>query len=70
MAKKLEAAALTAIKSAAVQEHMRKGEISGTLNAKEFAARIANDAARWRPMLPKLGITAQEGPAPAAAPAR
>jgi tripartite-type tricarboxylate transporter receptor subunit TctC len=67
VAKKLEAAALTAIKSASVQEHMRKGEISGTLNAKEFAARIASDAARWRPMLPKLGITAQEGPAPATA---
>src|SRR3954469_11945181 len=67
IAKKLEAAALTAIKSASVQEHMRKGEISGTLNAKEFAARIASDAARWRPMLPKLGITAQDGPAPAAA---
>ena len=64
--KKLEAAALTAIKSASVQEHMRKGEISGTLNAREFSARIASDVARWRPMLPKLGITAQEGPVPAA----
>ena len=69
MLKKLEAAALTAIKSASVQEHMRKGEISGTLNSSEFAARIASDVARWRPMLPKLGITAQEGPVPAAAPA-
>jgi len=39
VAKKLEAAALAAIKSPAIQEHMRKGEISGTLNAKEFGAR-------------------------------
>ena len=68
--KKLEAAALTAIKSASVQEHMRKGEISGTLNAREFSARIASDVARWRPMLPKLGITAQDAPAPAAPAAR
>jgi tripartite-type tricarboxylate transporter receptor subunit TctC len=66
VAKKLEAAALTAIKSAAVQEHMKKGEISGTLNSSEFAARIAKDVAYWRPMLPKLGIAAQEGPPPAA----
>lgn len=73
VAKKLEAAALTAIKSAAIQEHMKKGEISGTLNAKEFSTRIASDVARWRPALPKLGITAQEGPAApssAAAPAQ
>jgi hypothetical protein len=42
---------------------MKKGEISGTLNAVEFAARIAKDAAYWRPMRPKLGITAQDGPA-------
>ena len=71
VAKKLEAAALIAIKSAAVQEHMKKGEISGTLNASEFAARIAKDAAYWRPMLPKLGITAVDGPAaaPSSAPA-
>jgi tripartite-type tricarboxylate transporter receptor subunit TctC len=66
VAKKLEAAALTAIKSAAIQAHMKKGEISGTLNAKEFGARIASDVARWRPTLPKLGIVAQDGPAPAA----
>jgi tripartite-type tricarboxylate transporter receptor subunit TctC len=65
VARKLEAAALAAIKSPAIQEHMKKGEITGTLNAKEFGARIASDVARWRPTLPKLGIVAQEGPAPA-----
>ena len=64
--KKLENAMLTAVKSAAIQEHMRKGEISGTLNSKGFSARIASDMARWRPMLPKLGIFPQDGPAPAA----
>ena len=56
------------IKSAAVQEHMRKGEISGTLNSSEFAARIAKDVAYWRPMLPKLGIAAQGEAVPAAVP--
>jgi len=70
VARKLEFAAITAIKSAAVQEHMKKGEISGTLNSSEFAARIAKDVAYWRPMLPKLGITAQGEALPAAAPAR
>jgi tripartite-type tricarboxylate transporter receptor subunit TctC len=68
VAKKLEAAALAAIKSAAVQEHMKKGEISGTLNSSEFGARIAKDVAYWRPMLPQLGITAQDAPPAAAAP--
>jgi tripartite-type tricarboxylate transporter receptor subunit TctC len=66
VAKKLENAMQTAIKSTAIQEHMKRGEISGTLNAKEFGARIASDVARWRPTLPKLGIVAQDGPAPAA----
>jgi len=69
VAKKLEDAMQTAIRSAAIQEHMKKGEISGTLDAKGFGARIASDVARWKPTLPKLGITAQDAPAPAAAPA-
>jgi tripartite-type tricarboxylate transporter receptor subunit TctC len=69
VAKKLESAAITAIKSAAIQEHMKKGELAGTLDRPEFTARVASDVAYWRPMLKKLGITDQgDTPAPAAAP--
>jgi tripartite-type tricarboxylate transporter receptor subunit TctC len=59
MAAKLEAAALTAIKSPKVQDHMREGELRGTLDSKGFRARIERDMAFWRPMLKTLGITAQ-----------
>jgi tripartite-type tricarboxylate transporter receptor subunit TctC len=59
MAAKLEAAALAAIKSPKVQDHMREGELRGTLDSKGFRARIERDIAFWRPMLKTLGITAQ-----------
>ena len=68
VAARLEKAALTAIQSKTIQDHMKKGELSGTLDRKGFAERIARDVAYWRPMLPKLGITAGDAPAPAAKP--
>ena len=52
---------------------MKKGELTGTLNRQQFTERIARDVAHWRPMIVKLGITAQgdaAAPAPAAVPAR
>jgi tripartite-type tricarboxylate transporter receptor subunit TctC len=65
----LEKAALAAIASPKIQEHMRKGELTGTLNGKQFRARIERDMAFWRPTLEKLGISVQ-GDTPAPAPAR
>jgi len=59
VAAKLEKAALAAIASPKIQEHMRKGELRGTLDSKGFRARIESDVAFWRATLPKLGITAQ-----------
>jgi tripartite-type tricarboxylate transporter receptor subunit TctC len=73
VAAKLEKAALAAIASPSIQEHMKKGELSGTLNRAQFTERVARDVAHWRPMIKKLGITDQgdaAAPAPAAAPAR
>ena len=55
--------------SAARFDLTKKGELSGTLNRQQFRARIERDMAFWRPMLEKLGISAQ-GDTPAAAPAR
>jgi tripartite-type tricarboxylate transporter receptor subunit TctC len=57
MAARLEAAALTAIKSAKIQQHMRDGELRGTLDAAGFKARIAHDVAFWGPMIKQLGIS-------------
>jgi tripartite-type tricarboxylate transporter receptor subunit TctC len=65
----LERAALAAIDSPKVQEHMRKGELTGTLDRQQFRARIERDVAFWRPTLAALGISVQ-GDAPAAAPQR
>ena len=56
-AKKLEAAALAAIKSPRLQQAMKDGETTGTLDAAGFKARIAHDIARWGPMIKQLGIT-------------
>ena len=67
VAAKLEKAALTAIASPAIQEHMKKGELTGTLNRAQFTARVASDVERWGPMIKTLGITDQ-GDAPAAQP--
>ena len=58
VAAKLEAAALTAIKSPKIQQAMRDGELRGTLDAKQFKARIEQDVAFWRPMIKQLGIAA------------
>jgi tripartite-type tricarboxylate transporter receptor subunit TctC len=69
VAANLEKAALAAIASPKIQEHMRKGELTGTLNREQFRARIERDLAFWRPTLQKLGISVQ-GDTPAAAPAR
>ena len=69
VAASLEKAALAAIASPKIQEHMRKGELTGTLNREQFRARIERDLAFWRPTLQKLGISVQ-GDAPAAAPQR
>ena len=57
VASKLEAAALTAIKSPKIQQHIRDGELRGTLNSQEFKARIERDIAFWRPMIKQLGIS-------------
>jgi tripartite-type tricarboxylate transporter receptor subunit TctC len=73
VAAKLEKAALAAIASPTIQAHMKKGELSGTLNRAQFTARVARDVAHWRPMIAKLGISAQgdsTAPAPAAPAAR
>jgi tripartite-type tricarboxylate transporter receptor subunit TctC len=56
VARKLEAAALAAIKSPRLQQAMKDGETTGTLDAQGFKARIAHDVAFWRPMIKKLGI--------------
>ncbi|HLH90549.1 MAG TPA: tripartite tricarboxylate transporter substrate binding protein [Xanthobacteraceae bacterium] len=56
VAKKVEAAALTAIESPRLQEAMKQGETVGTLDAAGFKARIAHDVAFWGPMIKKLGI--------------
>jgi tripartite-type tricarboxylate transporter receptor subunit TctC len=56
LAKKLETAALTAIKSPRMQEAMKEGETTGTLDAAGFKARIEHDVAFWGPMIKKLGI--------------
>jgi hypothetical protein len=61
MAARLEAAALTAIKSAKIQQHMRDGELRGTLDAAGFKARIARDIALWGPMIKQLWISATGG---------
>jgi tripartite-type tricarboxylate transporter receptor subunit TctC len=55
-AKRLEAAALAAIKLSRMQQAMKDGETSGTLDAKDFKARIEHDVAFWGPMIKKLGI--------------
>jgi tripartite-type tricarboxylate transporter receptor subunit TctC len=63
-AAKLEAAALTAIKGPKIQQHMRDGELRGTLDAAGFKARIAHDVAFWGPMIRQLGISAGGESAP------
>jgi tripartite-type tricarboxylate transporter receptor subunit TctC len=63
VASRLEKAALGAIASPAIQSFMKKGELRGTLNAREFRTRIENDVAYWRPMLAKLGISVEGTPA-------
>ena len=70
MQARLEAAALTAIKSAKIQQHMRDGELRDTLDAAGYRARIARDIAFWGPMIKQLGITtsgSSEAAPPAAA---
>lgn len=56
-AAKLEAAAMTAIKSPRIQQAMKDGELRGTLDAQGFKARIEHDVAFWRPMIKQLGIS-------------
>ncbi|MBO0758025.1 MAG: tripartite tricarboxylate transporter substrate binding protein, partial [Bradyrhizobiaceae bacterium] len=56
-AAKLEAAAMTAIKSPRMQQAMKDGELRGTLDAQGFKARIKHDVAFWRPMIKQLGIS-------------
>jgi tripartite-type tricarboxylate transporter receptor subunit TctC len=56
-AARLEAAALVAIKSPKIQQHMKDGELRGTLDAKGFKARIERDVAFWGPMIKQLGIS-------------
>jgi tripartite-type tricarboxylate transporter receptor subunit TctC len=63
MAARLEAAALTAIRSPKIQQHMRDGELRDTLDAAGFKARIAHDVAFWGPMIKKLGISTTGGEA-------
>ena len=66
VAAKLERAAMAAIKSPKIQQHMKDGELRGTLDAAGFKARIARDVAFWRPMIKQLGIsTTGAEPAPA-----
>lgn len=66
VAAKLEAAALAAIKSPKIQQHIKDGELRGTLDAKEFKARIAHDVAFWGPMIKQLGISTSGTAEPAA----
>jgi len=54
--KKLETAMLAGIKLPRMQQAMKDGETSGTLDAKGFKARIEHDVAFWGPMIKKLGI--------------
>jgi tripartite-type tricarboxylate transporter receptor subunit TctC len=61
MAARLEAAALKAIGSPKIQQHMRDGELRGTLDAAGFKARIAHDIAFWGPMIKQLGISTTGG---------
>ena len=57
VAAKLEAAALTAIKSPRIQQAMHDGELTGTLDSKGFKARLVHDVAFWGPMIKQLGIS-------------
>ena len=66
VAAKLEAAALAAIKSPKIQQHIKDGELRGTLDAKAFKARIAHDVAFWGPMIKQLGISTSGTAEPAA----
>ena len=59
VAARLEKAFLTAVASPLVQQHMKVGELTGTLNRKEFSARIERDVGYWRPTIKKLGISVQ-----------
>ena len=61
VAARLEAAALKAINSPKIQQHMRDGELRGTLDAAGFKARIAHDIAFWGPMIKQLGISTTGG---------
>jgi len=61
LAARLQAAALMAIKSPKIQQHMRDGELRDTLDAAGFKARIARDVAFWGPMIKQLGITTTGG---------
>ncbi len=54
--KKLETAALAAIKSPRMQQAMKDGAITGALDANGFKARVEHDVAFWGPMIKKLGI--------------
>ena len=53
---KLETAALAAIKAPRMQQAMKEGEVTGTLDAHGFKARLERDVAFWGPMIKKLGI--------------
>lgn len=59
VAARLEKAFLAAVASPSVQQHMKVGELTGTLNRAEFRARIERDVAYWRPTIKKLGISVQ-----------
>ena len=69
-AAKLEAAALAAINAPKIQQSMKDGELRGTLDARDFKARIAHDVAFWRPMIKQLGITMGEAAPAAPAPSK
>jgi tripartite-type tricarboxylate transporter receptor subunit TctC len=66
LAARLEAAALAAIKSPRIQQHMKDGELRDTLDAREFKARIVRDVAFWGPMIKQLGISTAGTTEPAA----
>jgi len=59
VAARLEKAFLIAVNTPLVQQHMKQGELTGTLNRREFKSRLERDVAYWRPALKKLGISAQ-----------
>jgi tripartite-type tricarboxylate transporter receptor subunit TctC len=59
VADRLEKAFLIAVNTPLVQQHMKIGELTGTLNRREFKARVEHDVAYWRPTLKKLGISVQ-----------